>query len=443
MINKITLKLDELRKAPQTIGVYEFIGKYDAPLYIGKAVNIKARLASHKQNAKYDLKEKAFFEAATKVKITPTESEFKALLLEADLIKEKKPRYNKIWRDDKSHLYIEVTAEEYPKILLARKTDIRTRDKSKNQFFGPFQSKRVAQDLTREIRKVIPFCTRKQIGKNPCFHSKIGLCDPCPNKISGIQNNSQKAQMKRQYRKNIRQVIRTLKGQTKPVIKDLQKQLNAFSSKQKYEEALVMRNRLMRFERLIYQTLGIKEENLSQVDAEKALESLKELLLEHYPEISDLRRIEAYDVSNISQKQATASMVVLTNGQVDKSQYRKFKVATSNQKPANRLGDVGMIEQVIKRRLRNSWPKPNLIVVDGGKPQVRAVEKAFKDKEKNFPVIGIAKAPDRLIVGVGKLPTVHLPQNHPGFNLIRLARDESHRFSRRYHLFLRKKELFT
>ena len=100
MSSNITLKKESLDEAPPTIGVYQFIGKKDV-LYIGKAVNIKARIASHLQNAKKDPKEAAIVRGAEKVKIIPTESEFKALLLEAELIKTYKPKYNKIWKDDK------------------------------------------------------------------------------------------------------------------------------------------------------------------------------------------------------------------------------------------------------------------------------------------------------------------------------------------------------
>ncbi|NIT04416.1 GIY-YIG nuclease family protein [Candidatus Saccharibacteria bacterium] len=429
----------KVKGAPQTIGVYQFL-KGREVLYVGKAVNIKARLASHLANARFDPKEAAIVEGATRVKVTPVESEFKALLLEAQLIQKLHPKYNRRWKDNKSPLYIHVTSGEYPKILTNRGKDLK-QIHPKGVVFGPFPSTQVVQELIREIRKVIPFCTRKRIGKQPCFHSKIGLCDPCPNEIVRVESKRKREESKRQYRKNIRQVVRILKGQTEPVLKDLEKQLEELSDKQKYEEALVVRNRTVRFERLISQTLGIKEETIPQQDAEKSLESLAKLLTAYFPGLTNLKRIEAYDVSNIGGREATASMVVLTEGRVDKSQYRKFKIVTSNQRPAIRLGDVGMLGQVVARRFKNKWPKPDLIVVDGGKPQVRAVQKALKEANQRVPTVGIAKAPDRLLLGVDRLPTKRLPQNHPGFNLVRLIRDESHRFSRRYHLFLREKEL--
>ena len=435
MSKDITLKLEELTKAPQTIGIYQFIRGAEV-LYVGKAVNLKARLASHLQNARLDPKEEKLVAESDKVRVIPTPSEFAALLLEAKLIQKLHPKYNIRWRDNKSYLYIQITKADYPKVLLARTTDIQL--KTKDQFFGPFQATRLAQDLIREIRKVIPFCTRSKIGKSPCFHSKIGQCDPCPNTIHQIKDEQIKTELKAKYRKNIRQVVRILKGQMELVTQDLEGQIQKLSQEQRYEEALVIRNRLLRFERMITQTLGLKEEPPSPADTEQALESLKEVFSPYFPALKSLSRIECYDVSNLGGGQATASLVVLTNGQIDKSQYKKFKI-----KGEKDLGDVGMLKEVIERRFKNKWPKPDLIVMDGGKPQVRKIKEALKALQNKTPLIGIAKGPDRLVIGVEKLPTKRLPISHSGFNLIRLLRDESHRFSRGYHLLLRNKALLA
>ncbi|MEX1061672.1 MAG: GIY-YIG nuclease family protein [Patescibacteria group bacterium] len=434
MSNKHTLNIKNISKAPQTIGIYQFLRGKEV-LYVGKAVNIKARLASHLQNARLDPKEAKLIAESDRIKVIPTPSEFAALLLEAKLIQQLKPKYNVRWRDNKSYLYIRITATEYPKVILARANDIKSGNK--DQFFGPFQGTRLVQDLIREIRKVVPFCTRPRLGKSPCFHSKIGQCDPCPNLVSQMKDPSLKTELKRKYRRNIRQVKKILKGQTETVTGELEKQIKELSQKERYEEALVIRNRLIRFERLITQTLGLKEEPPSPTDTKEALTSLREVLKQYLPSLRDLNRIECYDVSNLGGGQATASLVVLTDGQIDKSQYKKFKIKGGRKD----LGDVGMMKQVIERRFKNKWPKPDLIVVDGGKPQVRKIREALKALNNKTPLIGIAKGPDRLVIGIEKLPTKRLPITHPGFNLIRLLRDESHRFSRGYHLLLRSKTL--
>jgi excinuclease ABC subunit C len=131
-------------------------------------------------------------------------------------------------------------------------------------------------------------------------------------------------------------------------------------------------------------------------------------------------------------------MVVLTQGIADKNQYRKFKV-----KNPQTFSDFAMLEEVIKRRFKNSWPQPKLIVVDGGKPQVRTVLKTLAEINKNIAVVGLAKNPDRLIIGHKNLPTIRPNIHRSGFNLLRFIRDESHRFAHKYHLYLRNKKLYN
>lgn len=428
MIVKLTR--ENLRKIPSSTGVYIFEDAKSKPIYIGKAANLKARIASHFENAKKDLKEAAIFENATRIKMIETPTEFKALLLEAQLIKRHQPRFNKIWKDDKSYLYIWITREEYPKILLARAREASANPKG--LFFGPFQGTRTAEEVIREIRKVIPFCTRKRISRGACFHSKIGLCNPCPNEISKIKDKKLKTRTRRQYLKNISRVKKILEGKTKPVITDLYRKIKKLSRDEQYEGALALRNRVFRFER--YLAEAAREVPGSRTAIDNPARALLDLLLPFYPNLRRLRRIEAYDVSNIGGKHATAAMVVATIGVLDKNQYRKFRIKTSGP------NDLAMHAEALKRRFGNDWPKPDIIAIDGGKPQVKAALDVLAEIERAIPVIGIAKAPDRLVIGTGKLPTLRPKTNDPGFNLIRLLRDESHRFSRKYHLHLRNKE---
>ena len=104
--------------------------------------------------------------------------------------------------------------------------------------------------------------------------------------------------------------------------------------------------------------------------------------------------------------------------------------------------DFEMLAEVLQRRLKNlNWPLPNLFVVDGGKPQVRTFWQILARNNLKIPLIGIAKNPDRLVIGAPDLPTLKLPLNNLGFNLIRAIRDESHRFAKKYHLLLRKNKI--
>ena len=171
--------------------------------------------------------------------------------------------------------------------------------------------------------------------------------------------------------------------------------------------------------------------------SKESIELLKKLLQNHISDGEPLRRIECYDISNLSQKDATASMVVFVDGLPDKSQYRKFRI-----KNLRLRSDFDMLEEVFERRLKHNWPKPNLVVVDGGVPQVVKVKRVFKKLGVDIPLLGIAKHPDRLILNAPtKLTTLRPSMNNLGFNLIRALRDEAHRFARKYHLLLRQKKM--
>ncbi|MDO8497790.1 MAG: GIY-YIG nuclease family protein [bacterium] len=422
---------ENLRDLPTTTGIYIFKRAQEI-LYIGKSVNIKARVLSHIENSKLIAKEDSIVQTSDRIEWIITDSEFKALLLESSLIQKYKPKYNSRWKDDKSYLYIKITIkDEFPKVLTTRKEN-----DGLSLYFGPFSYLKEVEEIVKEMRKVFPFCTQKNISKRPCFYSKIKLCDPCPNTISLLLDREERKRMKAIYRKNIRHVITILNGNTDKVLKTLYRNLKELSQKQEYEKALTLRNRVHRFERLVNQrSFGLNYDDRFNTSAE-SVESLKKLLIHFFPNLTSLHRIECYDISNLSQMDATASMVVLHDGLIQKSEYRKFKI-----KNLKLQSDFEMLEEVMKRRWNNDWEKPNLIVIDGGKPQVRIIDTTLGKLQIAIPFIGIAKHPDRLVIGQDHFPMVRPSYNNPGFNLLRLLRDESHRFAKKYHVFLRDKKM--
>ena len=129
-------------------------------------------------------------------------------------------------------------------------------------------------------------------------------------------------------------------------------------------------------------------------------------------------------------------MVVFTDGVINKQEYRRFKI-----KNTEIQSDFDAMDEVFRRRFRQSWQSPDLIVVDGGRPQVKRVLEVLEDIQINIPLIGIAKHPDRLVVGVEGMPVIKPPVHNLGFNMIRAIRDESHRFAKKYHVLLRNKSL--
>lgn len=422
---------EQIDRLPSTTGVYLFV-KNGKIQYIGKSVNIKARVLSHLENAKMSVKEAAIVHADT-IRYVVTDSEFKALLLEADLIQKHHPKYNVIWKDDKSYLYIKITVkDEFPKLFPVRKEN-----DGKSLYFGPFSSLQQVQELLKEIRKVFPFCSQRNMGKRACFYSKIRQCNPCPNIVAVVSDPAKKQQLKKIYNHNIRQVIRVLRGNTAIVLKNLYKEMEYLSKNQSYEEALALRDKILFFEGVIRNKVFEDRGFFLHNKTEGAVKQLVELLQPYFPNLAVLHRIECYDISNTMLQQATASMVVLTGGAADKSQYRKFKI-----KNVKARSDFEMLEEVFRRRFaRKDWELPNLIVVDGGKPQVRVVEKVLKAFSVVVPLIGIAKNPDRLVVGGDAILTIRPSRHNGGFNLIRMLRDESHRFAKKYHVMLRNRKL--
>ncbi len=422
---------ERVRKIPTTTGVYLF-KKGKQILYIGKSVNMRARLISHLENARIDAKESAIVTQSDSISCIITDSDFKALLLEAQMIQRYKPKYNAQWRDDKSPLYIKITIrDEYPKLF-----SIRKEFDHKSRYFGPFPSVKSVYEILREIRRVFPFCTQKKITEKSCFHAKINLCHPCPNVIGQISDHDQRIRLQQIYKRNIRNAQRVLEGKTELVLNSLYKKLGEYAQKERYEEALIFRNRIMQLETLLHRQMFSPDITPHYNLASESINSLSVLLKNFFPHLSSIHRIECFDVSNLAQKEATASMVVFTNGLIDKKEYRRFKIKSSSSR-----SDFEMMQETLQRRFHNTWPLPNLLVVDGGKPQVRIALKILANLQINIPLIGIAKHPDRLVIGQGNLPTVKPPIHHHGFNIIRYLRDESHRFAKKYHVWLRGKRM--
>ncbi len=426
---KVSVSKDSIKKLESFIGVYIFTKKRK-PIYVGKSINVKARLLSHLENAKMHPKELKLLENSDQIEAIQTDSEFKALLLEAELIKIHHPKYNVRWKDDKSHLYIRISIKDaYPKISLARRgTD------SSVRYFGPFSSTQNVYEILREVRKIFPFCMQTKIGRTPCFYSKIGLCDPCPSYIENLKDKEEKSDLKRKYRKNIRRVIRLLEGKIDILQSSLYKRLKKVTEEENYEKGIQLRNIILRLENLSSRKHFDPFDVTSYNSGTQSTKELLSLLRLYFPTLDKLTRIEAYDISDLGKKHATASMVVFSEGVPSKSNYRKFKIRN----PKSR-SDFEMIDEVLERRFKNDWPQPDVMVVDGGKPQVRVLLRALSSFKLDLPVVGIAKKPDRLIIGVENLPTIRPKSNNQGFNMIRHMRDEAHRFARKYHLQLRER----
>jgi len=411
------------QEAPTTPGVYMY-QRGNKVIYIGKSINLRARLKSHAHNARHDQHERLIQAKSTKICYTLTDSDFLATLLEAKLIRQRLPKYNRILRDNKSYLYIVINLhDDFPKPALLRARDLPTLS-DKHHVFGPFASRKIAEDILRTIRSLIPFCQQKNLGKRPCFYHKIGLCDPCPSLAQKDPGLTKK------YRRQIKQIIRILSGNLTPVVTDLRLQLKNAASKQNYELALNLRDRLYRFESSLYSRSFT--DYFSYSTADSSLTELAKLLSPHAKTKLALHRIEAYDASTFQLSNSVVSMVVTINGQLDKSQYRRFKMKN----PRNR-SDFEMLYEALARRLKNkTWNTPNLIVIDGGRPQLHKLQPLLDQLEHPPFMLGLAKHPDKIVLYPDT--TINLPPDSLALHLLQRLRDEAHRFANSYRKLLSK-----
>lgn len=425
------------KNLPEKPGVYFFWEK-EKPIYIGKAKNLKNRLASYfLQNLAP--KTKHMVKIADSLSYITVESELDSLLLEAKLIRTCMPKYNSASKDDKHPLYIAITKDEFPQVISCRKLLA----SSYKYTFGPFPSSGNVHSVLRMIRGIFPFSDHK-IEKRACIYNHIGLCDPCPSIVNKISDPELKNKEKKRYLKNIRRINGVLSGRVKNIRTELLREMDNFSKIQNYEEALLIRDQIQRLDYITQPIIPseyfLENPNLREDLRTQELLDLKKILTNYNLRISDLTRIECYDIAHLAGSNPAASMVTFINGEPDKSLYRHFKIY---QIKGN--SDTDSMTEVAKRRIKylKTWGTPDLIIVDGGKPQVSVFKAALSLNEiaKDIPIIGIAKSFETLVIPSDKsYKQIKLPQGN-ALRLVQRIRDEAHRFARRYHFNLLKKNL--
>jgi excinuclease ABC subunit C len=415
-----------LAQTPETPGVYQFTDKNRKPIYIGKAKNLKSRLGSYFSEG-LGAKTAHMVATAEYIQIIKVNSEVEALLLEANLVRKFMPLYNSELKDDKSPLYIGITKEKYPRVIALRKTQLDT-IVLKN-VYGPFTQGSSVRKVLKILRRVIPYTTHKP-GKSACIYHQIGQCDPCPSEIEATSDLRQKKEMLQQFKKNIANVRKFLVGDFKSLQKNLETQMKKFSNEERFEEAAKVAHQLEMVNHVtstqIMPNDYITNPDLIEEIRDKELEDVKNLL-KPYIRLNSLERIECFDIAHLAGSFPTASMVTLAHGTPDKRFYRHFTIRNNK-----KSSDVDNMKEVLTRRLKHldSWGRPDLIIVDGGKPQVSVAIEVIGDK---IPVIGLAKRYETLIIKQNKkFIEVKVPRG-PALNLVQRIRDEAHRFARRLH----------
>lgn len=384
------MNIEDLKKInlPDTPGVYRFmLGK--EILYIGKATSLRDRVRSYFANDLLKTRSAMILDMVTKsdnVLFTQTDSVLEALILEADLIRKHLPIANTKEKDNKSYCYVVITKDKVPKVLIERGRNLDFNKKKHQEIFGPFPNQSQLKEALNVIRKIFPFLANEsdsrmymQLGLNPRISDKNAM---------------------KEYRNNLRHIKLFFKGKKQELQKTLEQEMQTHASKGDFEYAATKRNQIFALNHIRDVSL-IKNENIS--------DNVKDF------------RIEAYDAAHLSGKNSVGVMTVMENGEVKKSDYRKFIL-----KDAARGDDVGSLEEILKRRLKHDeWSDADLIVVDGSVAQRNRAMKILEDAGKNIPVVGVVKN------------SAHKPENVIGDEKIiaeyekdiLLVNNEAHRFA--------------
>ena len=522
----------DLTKIPITPGIYKFFHNSEI-IYIGKAKNLKKRVSSYFGNAKKDRKTNQIKKLTNQVETFSTKNEVEALLLEQLLIRENKPKFNILLRDDKTYPYIFFSDNhEYPSIGLKR-----TKKAVDEKYFGPFISSHAVKKSIKEIQKIFKLrnCSDNTFTSRsrPCIEHQMNRCSaPCVGHIS-----------KNQYAEDVIEAKNYLTSTDSQTIKKLEREIDAYSKRLEFEKAAEARDKLKRINLIqeeqsvttkakdidifsvaedsgylgickvivrkgkirgtktnlikkgYYESIDqvyesalinfysnnpdipnktlttdlVSSSNLiSKAIFQKTKQSTKiistpskdirpifnlcksnaqQIIVNHLSKedkynfalnelkismnMRQLFKIEAYDISHLYQDHAVASCVVYTKKGPNKDKYRLFNI------PKDLAGnDTGSLEHAITRRLKyyeDKNIKPDLLLIDGGKTQLKFVESLIKSSEySDIKVISIVKGVSRIRATETILSSkgvIEMDKFSKGYLLLQEIRDESHRFA--------------
>lgn len=409
----------KLSKLPVDPGVYFHKNAAGEIIYVGKAAVLKNRVRQYFQKSHKDPKTEALVREIADTDWIVVDTEMDALFLESEMIKRYMPKWNILLRDDKTVSYVRINMnDEVPYISFTRNP---VDDKA--TYIGPFYGKLAVEKAVRILRRVFPYYVRPYTG-HKTLDTDLGL-------TPGIEIGKATA---KDYKRNLRKLIRYLEGDREKLLKDLEKTMLSEASKGNYELAAEARNQLFGL-RELKKKIVFSDKEFLDISSDQALKQLQDLLGLPKPP----RRIEGYDISHQSGENVVGSMVVFINGVSARSEYRKFKIRNSKN------DDLKSMQEVIVRRLKHKeWEFPDLIILDGGATQANAILPLVESY--NIPVIGRDKSGDHsksagvkiIVPGRG---LTHLPSSSHIARLIARIDEEAHRFAITYHSLLKRKNM--
>ena len=467
----------KVHEVPHKPGVYLMRDRFNRVIYVGKARDLRKRVASYfmpSKLAQADIKTRAMLDAVWDFETHTVQSEPESLLLEGKLIKEYRPRYNISFRDDKRFLVVKVDpTEEWPRFRLARfKKDDGAR------YFGPYAHAGALRQTLNFMRKKFGVLT---FGRgSPTERELKSATYQVPTRLSEIS-----AEL---YRERVAQACDFLEGHSRELIAAVEVEMRKLAENLDFEKAAELRNMLDDLRRTTKPMRRFTRHTLpSAIDPGSDVRALADALqLTRLPSI-----MECFDISNISTTHVVASMVCFRNGVPDKDNYRRYRIRTvegqddfasmaevvrrrysrvlgsisetGNRKPeseeeavalsaaefsqenpveiAERLTSAANPHSAIRNPKSFAVRLPDLIVVDGGKGQLSS---ACRELQRlglhDLPIIGLAKEYEEIYRPGRALPLV-LPPDSGALRLLQRIRDEAHRFANTYHQLLMKKRI--
>ncbi|MEM9659759.1 MAG: UvrB/UvrC motif-containing protein, partial [Planctomycetota bacterium] len=359
------------------------------------------------------------------------DSEVDALLMEARLIKDVQPKFNRELRDDKSFPYLQITThEDFPRVEITREPR-----GAAAKLYGPFANVGALRGALQVLQRVFQFRTCSlDIDENderwrwfrPCLLASIKQCTaPCNLRIS-----------KADYRRDIQRLRKFLDGNGKSLLKEMRSEMQEASAALKFEQAARLRDEIAMLESLHDRGDLEKHEQpeVFYMDPKKGLAGLQKVLkLESAP-----RTIEGVDIAHLGGMETVASLVKFIDGLPFKPGYRRFRI-----REVQGVDDYASIHEVVSRRFRRLAEEgevfPDLLLIDGGKGQLGKALSAFEALKIEPPlVLSLAKR-EELVYVMGRNEPLRLSRHAFALRLLQYVRDEAHRSAQHYHHLLRRK----
>ncbi len=457
---------NKLSELPHKPGVYLMKDRFGTVIYVGKARDLRKRVSQYFHPSRrmgWDLKLNALVDAIHDLDVHVVRSEAESALLEGKLIKEFQPRYNVSFRDDKRFLLLKVNFND----PIPRFTLTRLKQEDGARYFGPFANSGALRNTLLLLRRQFNLrgcrpLTPTEHDYKHCLYGHLKFCTaPCIGNVT-----------REQYLQQVLAACNFLDGQCEEIQAQLELEMKKAAAAQDFEKAATFRDALSdlrhttqktsKFQRLPY-TLPLA------MHPEKDMEELAHSLNLPAPP----RRIEGFDISNISGTFAVASLVSFRNGKPDRANYRRFKMKT-----VTGQDDFACMAETVRRRYsrllkeaeisqapeesggqevetgtsvpmalhdspRATLPAtfPDLILIDGGKGQLNAASAELaKLGLSRIPILGLAKEFEE-IYRPGQMEPLRLSHASGALKLLQRVRDESHRFANTYNAQLRLRKI--